>query len=425
MQYIYILIYITLPSPPSKKVLDLLFDPASLGPDPPTTSWAANYTYTQAGPAAFRVGSPLDGCTYRFRLAAGTFPGFKAEACAAGSGADCPKSCPAGAMRARKKAGVRAVRMHAASLPHARTRAPTSRRAGEQVRQSSRAPPFLALPLARGYRRGSPLPACQRRAGHGRVPLGKPASGSLCAPCPAGTSSPGGTDAKCAPCAAGAAAPRAGAERCEPCGGGLVPASPPAGPAAGPAGAACAPCWALSTPGRPRPFMGSFLPPVRPLDNGKFENTAFYGSGKGACLSAPCPKGSLADPLGYCISGDPTSGRLCAAAAAPGAPAPRAAERCAGGGGGGAKAGGAVLTLEGGVQGAAGEACKTGVAALAEYLKDKKTWAGFRSGQAPDPWKSGVFWQVRGRAGRGATGDAWQRGGGGGAGGAARRGCFA
>ena len=244
------------------------------------------------------------------------------------------------------------------------------------------------------------------------MPLGKPASGYLCAPCPAGTSGPGGADAKCAPCAAGAAAPRAGAERCEPCGGGLVPAFPPTGPGTGPSGAACAPCWALSTPGQPRPFMGSFLPPVRPLETGKFENTAFYGSDKGACLSAPCPQGSIADPLGYCISGDPASGRLCVAAAAPGAPAPRASVRCAGGGGagGGAKIGGAVLRLEGGVRDASGEACKTGVAALAEYLKDKRAWAGFRFGQGPDPWKSGVSWQVRGRAGCSVTGEGARRG---------------
>jgi hypothetical protein len=212
--------------------------------------------------------------------------------------------------------------------------------------------------------------------------------GGLCAPCPAGTFSPGGAAAACLPCPAGAIAAKSGAAACSECGPGLVPSS-------NTSRTACVPCLpsAPSPPAGPqkrrgRGGAGPAGGPAGPLE-------------PAACAETQCPPGFLPDSLGLCISSDPGSARLCAGGGAPAAPQLDAREGCGQAQrpirqGGPPSLGGAVLKLQGSLVNSTGRACATGVQQLAGWLADVPTWAGLRYSMDGSPDDSGVFWQVGG-----------------------------
>jgi hypothetical protein len=72
----------------------------------PTENTSANYTYKLQLPSTFHVISPLNGCTYTYRMVSGpAFGGMKPSFCAPGKEADCPFSCPSGKYKATVTAG--------------------------------------------------------------------------------------------------------------------------------------------------------------------------------------------------------------------------------------------------------------------------------------------------------------------------------
>ncbi|KIY98241.1 hypothetical protein MNEG_9721 [Monoraphidium neglectum] len=237
-------------------------------------------------------------------------------------------------------------------------------------------------------------PDCPRTCAPGRTRLKlEGALGSLCAPCPAGTYGPGGAAAPpCKPCPAGAVAPRAGADRCEACGARL---------AASQAATACVPCFdAKETSSTTR---GGWYTALDFASQEGFNRFAAFPAASGApgCSFRACPLASLPDALGYCISSEPGSGRLCVADAAPGAPPLARGEACGEWktphDGEAPAAGGAALRLLGGAVGPSGGACAApGVKALAAKLANQMTWAGFQYRFRGTPIDSGVFWEVLG-----------------------------
>jgi hypothetical protein len=78
-----------------------VFPPAWGGPFGPRTNTPANYTYKLQLPSTFLLISPLNGCTYTFRMVSGpAFGGMKPSSCTSGKDSDCPASCPVGKYKA-------------------------------------------------------------------------------------------------------------------------------------------------------------------------------------------------------------------------------------------------------------------------------------------------------------------------------------
>jgi hypothetical protein len=74
--------------------------PVAFGTGGWQTDTPGGYLFRRVGASSFEVASPLQTCTFRYRLAAGAFPGFRAEPCTAGDLPDCPRECPPGGGRA-------------------------------------------------------------------------------------------------------------------------------------------------------------------------------------------------------------------------------------------------------------------------------------------------------------------------------------